>query len=80
MNAGKAFHKIKGNVGPNLRGNIQRLKKSRRMQVIYFVTLTNEAGTNKLTYQAAIMFHDELLSEALQSFLGPFMASGVCQL
>jgi hypothetical protein len=50
------------------------------MQVICFVTLTNEAGTDNLTYQAAIMFHDELLLEALQSFLGPFMTSGVCQL
>jgi hypothetical protein len=43
------------------------------MQGLCLVALTHKAGADKVADEAAVMLHHEILTEALQGLLNPFM-------
>jgi hypothetical protein len=79
IDAWEAFDDVESNVQPNLGWNIQGLQEAGGMKVLCLVTLTSDARAHKLAHQPTVVVDEEVMAEALQGLLHPFMVDGVRQ-
>ena len=77
MDLGQRLNEVEGDVSPDARGDRQWLQKTGRVQRLHLVALTRGAGSDELAHHTAIVFDEELSSEAMERLLDAFMASCV---
>jgi hypothetical protein len=80
MNTRETLDEVECDVRANLRWHLEGLERTGQMEGLCLVALACQAGAHKLSDKPPIMLNDEILAEALKSFLHTFMASGVDEL
>jgi hypothetical protein len=74
----QALDEVRGQAGPHHAGQVQGLKEAGRLQLLHLVVLADAALMDKVLDSRADCQHEEVSSEAVESFLNALVTGPMC--